>query len=147
MNQSPNEPDQKVLSVVDEFVRQINSRNATGLSRLMTDDHVFVDSLGNAIQGKDQMRKAWIAYFYMIPNFTVTIQEKFLKGNAVALFGIAQGTYSAGGKLVERNTWSMPAAWKAVVRNGLIAEWHVFADNDPVRRIMANEGEEESPPG
>jgi ketosteroid isomerase-like protein len=138
-----NEPkiglEQNPASAVDEFIRQINARNAAGLSQLMTDDHLFVDSLGNTVRGKDEMRKAWIAYFYMIPDFRVTIRERFLKGNAVALFGIARGTYNTGGKLLERNRWEMPAAWKAIVRDGLIAEWHVYGDNEPVRRIIADQ--------
>jgi uncharacterized protein (TIGR02246 family) len=141
MNPPKDGLDQDAASVVDEFIQQINSRNATGLSRLMTDDHLFVDSVGNTVQGKAEMRKAWVAYFYMIPDFTVTIREKFLKGNTVALFGIARGTYSSGGKLLERNRWEMPAAWKAVVREGLIAEWHVYADNEPVRKIIANQAQ------
>ena len=139
MNEPKNGLEQDPTSVVDRFIRQINTRNAAGLSRLMTDDHLFVDSLGNTVRGRDEMRKVWIAYFYVIPDFTVTIYEKFLKGNAVGLFGIARGTYNTGGKLLERNRWEMPAAWKAVVREGLIAEWHVFADNEPVRRIMADQ--------
>ena len=123
--------------VVEEFVRLINSHNTAGLARLMTEDHLFVDSLGYSVQGREEMRRAWIAYFYMIPDFTIMIRERLWRGNVVALFGIARGTYSTGGDLLERNRWEMPAAWRAVVRNGLVAEWHVYADNEPVRRIMA----------
>jgi ketosteroid isomerase-like protein len=30
-----------------------------------------------------------------------------------------------------------PAAWKAVIREGKIMEWQVFADNKPVYEILA----------
>jgi hypothetical protein len=54
----------------------------------------------------------------------------------VLLTGSARGTYSVGGNLPTQNHWEVPAAWKAVVRNDQIAEWHIFADNQPVRKIM-----------
>jgi len=54
----------------------------------------------------------------------------------VLLTGSARGTYAAGSKLPKENHWEIPAAWKAVVRNGQIAEWHVYADNQPARKIM-----------
>jgi hypothetical protein len=40
------------------------------------------------------------------------------KGNVVALFGTAQGTYSVNGNLLSENHWEISAAWKAVVRVG-----------------------------
>lgn len=46
-----------------------------------------------------------------------------------ALFGTARGTYEVDGQLLAENKWEVPAAWKAVVRDGLLAEWHVFAEN------------------
>jgi len=139
MSEPETDADGSPSAVVQEFIGHINGHNAAGLSRLMTDDHLFVDSLGNSVRGREEMRGAWIAYFYMIPDFTITIQERFERENVVALFGSARGTYSTGGDLLEHNRWEMPAAWRAVVRNGLVAEWRVYADNEPVRRIMAGE--------
>ena len=54
----------------------------------------------------------------------------------VGLFGTAQGTYSVNGKLVSENHWEIPAAWKAVVQGGRVSEWRVYADNEPVWKIM-----------
>jgi hypothetical protein len=34
------------------------------------------------------------------------------------------------------NHWTTPAAWRASIRDGLIAEWRVYADNEPIRQIM-----------
>jgi len=47
-----------------------------------------------------------------------------------------QRTYCVDGKLSEENKWEIPVAWKAVVKDGLIAEWRVYADNSPIFRIM-----------
>jgi ketosteroid isomerase-like protein len=123
--------------VVLAFIDAINRKNVDRMCELMTDNHLFVDSLGSTVSGKEAMRKGWIGYFYMIPDFTISCSEVIQKENLVGLFGVARGTYAVDGKLLDENKWEMPAAWKAVVRDKLVAEWHVYADNEPVRRIMA----------
>jgi hypothetical protein len=55
----------------------------------------------------------------------------------VAVFGAAGGTISADGKLPAENKWRIPASWLAVVENGLVKEWRVYADNKPVYDILA----------
>jgi hypothetical protein len=35
------------------------------------------------------------------------------------------------------NKWRTPAPWLAVVENGLVKEWRVYADNKPVYDILA----------
>jgi limonene-1,2-epoxide hydrolase len=32
----------------------------------------------------------------------------------------------------------VPAAWRAIVQNGKIAEWRVYADNQPLRKLMGD---------
>ena len=59
------------------------------------------------------------------------------KGNAIAMFGRARGTFAVDGKLARENFWEIPAAWRAVVKDGRVAEWRVYCDNDPARKIMA----------
>jgi hypothetical protein len=39
--------------------------------------------------------------------------------------------------MLAENTWRTPAAWMAVVENGLIKQWRVYADNKPVYDIVA----------
>jgi ketosteroid isomerase-like protein len=124
-------------SIVLSFVREINAHNIAGLVALMSEDHLFIDSLGACVRGREEMRKAWIGYFFMIPDFTVVCREILHHGDTVALFGQARGTCSVGGRLSPENAWEIPAAWMAVVKNGLIAEWRVYADNEPVRQILS----------
>jgi ketosteroid isomerase-like protein len=119
------------------FVDAINHQDLDRLSTLMAEKHVFIDSLGMRVEGKAAMRQAWEGYFRMVPDYTVTIQGTFAKGQTVVLLGIAQGTYSANGVLAPENRWSTPAAWRALIRSSSVAEWQVFADNDPIRQIMS----------
>jgi uncharacterized protein (TIGR02246 family) len=124
-------------SIAGAFVDAINRRSAEEIASLMTEDHVFVDSLGNKVTGREPMKKGWAGYFGMVPDYAISVDETFADGPVVVILGSAQGTYSSGGALKPQNKWRTPAAWRAVVRGSLIAEWRVYADNEPIRKIMA----------
>jgi len=51
------------------------------------------------------------------------------EGNTMLVAGEAGGT-------IEGEPWRIPAAWKAVICDGTVVEWHVFADNKPVYEIL-----------
>lgn len=125
------------LDVSMSFVARINDHDVPGIVALMTPDHAFTDGLGNTFSGRDKMRQGWIGYFQWFPDYSIEITEAFDRGNVVALFGKARGTFAVNGKLTKENSWEIPAAWRAVVKDGLVAEWQVYCDNDPVRKIMA----------
>ena len=128
--------DNTSIDVVLSFLEAINAGNVDRLCALMSDDHVFVDGLGNRVNGKETMRKGWKGYFQLFPDYRVSHDEIFSLGEVVAVFGSAEGTLAVNGKLPKENHWTAPAAWKGVVRNGLIAEWHVYADNQAARKLM-----------
>jgi ketosteroid isomerase-like protein len=125
------------IAVVLGFLDAINSGDVDKLCALMSEDHLFVDALGNKVQGREAMRKAWAGYFQLFPDYRVAHEEIFSDGKLVAAFGAAEGTYAMKGKLVKSNHWAAPAAWKAVVENGLVKEWRVYADNQAARKIMS----------
>jgi len=125
------------IETVLQFLALINERDPDKLAALMTEDHAFVDSLGNTVRGRDKMRAGWRGYFAFCPDYWVSHEEIFADGNRVAVFGSAGGTIAAEGKLPPENKWRTPAAWLAVVENGLVKEWRVYADNKPVYDILA----------
>jgi uncharacterized protein (TIGR02246 family) len=125
------------VEIVLEFINRINQRDADKLAELMTEDHVFVDGLGQAVRGREAMRAAWQGYYAFCPDYWVSHGKILSDGNVVAVFGAAGGTIAADGKLPPENKWRTPAAWLAVVENGLLQEWRVYADNKPVYDIMA----------
>jgi ketosteroid isomerase-like protein len=124
------------INVVLKFEQLINSRDVAAVCSLLTSDSVFVDSLGNRIEGAAKMRPAWEGYFKMVPDYTISHSEIFATGDTVAVFGSAQGTFSKDGQIRKEDFWKTPAAWRAVVKDGKIALWQVFADNEPIRAIM-----------
>ena len=120
-----------------QFMDRINQRDVDKLAEMMTEDHVFIDSLGNSVHGREKMRAGWQGYFAFCPDYWVSHEEILANGNIVAVFGSAGGTIAASGKLPPENKWRTSAAWLSVVENHLVKEWRVYADNKPVYDIMA----------
>src|SRR5689334_21528188 len=124
------------VDAVLKFEEHINAHNAEAISALMTTDGELIDSLGNRFSGTEKLRAAWEGYFKMVPDYSISHSEIFANGNTAAAFGWAQGTFSKDGQLKKENSWRMPAAWRAVVKDGKISVWQVYADNEPIRAIM-----------
>ncbi|HTW46462.1 MAG TPA: nuclear transport factor 2 family protein [Acidobacteriaceae bacterium] len=118
------------------FVDHINSHDIAALSNLVTEDVVFVDALGQEIRSVQRLKKGWLAYFTWFPDYSIQVDDAFSSGNVAGLFGYAHGTHAVQGQMLPENRWRIPAAWKAVIRNGQVAEWRVYADNEPVWKIM-----------
>lgn len=128
------------IQVVKLFMAKISTQDIDGLADLMTENHTFKDGLGTTVSGREVMRKGWCEYFAMVPDYWVKAETYFVDGSAVGIFGTAGGTYSHDGTLKPENRWQVPAAWFAVVEGAKIAEWRVYADNEPIRQIMEREG-------
>jgi hypothetical protein len=82
------------------------------------------------------VRAAWAAYFRMVPDYTVAVEETYSAGPVVILLGIAQGTLAPDAQPKPENRWQTPAALRAFVEEGEIGEWRVYADNEPIRAIL-----------
>jgi hypothetical protein len=96
----------------------------------MAKNFLFVDSLGNRVQGAPAMEIGWRGYFAMCPDYWIRADHALIEGEIALICGEAGGT-------IDGQTWHTPGAWKAVCRNGQICEWHVFADNKPVYEILS----------
>ena len=150
--------------IVSTFVQAINKHDVETMMKWLAKDHTFTDSMGQKLWGSGAMKTAWMKYFEMVPDYEITISEMFEKPDRMALIGAAKGTYARNGKMDHANKWQTHAAWKVVfknegtyARNGKmdhankwqthaawkvvfknerIAEWQVFADNEPIRNII-----------
>lgn len=119
------------------FLDHINQHDIDKLAKSVTDNHVFIDSLGQSISGRDKMRTGWRGYFAFCPDYWVSHDNIFPSGNLVAVFGAAGGTIAVDGKLPPENKWRASAAWLAIVERGLVKQLQVYADNKPVYDILA----------
>ncbi len=141
-------------SIAQAFLRAINRQNVDRLAELMTPTHRFIDSLGNTVEGRERIREAWAAYFRMVPDYSVAIEEFYPGGSptntrepseslkvgadpVVVMLGMASGTFTRDGKLKLENRWQTPIAIRASIDDGLLSEWRVYADNDPIRKLIA----------
>src|SRR5579863_1660135 len=119
-------------SIAQAFLRAINRQDVDRLAQLMAPFHRFIDSLGNAVEGREKMRESWAAYFRMVPDYSVAIEEFYpggsptiasepsesLKGSAdpvVVMLGMASGTFTRDGKLNPENRWQTPIAIRASI--------------------------------
>jgi ketosteroid isomerase-like protein len=118
--------------VFHQFVAAINHHDIGILTALMSSDHLFIDSIGNRVQGKAAMETGWRGYFAMCPDYWIEVENVLAKGETALATGKAGGT-------IDGIPWNTPAAWKAIVRNGKVIEWRVFADNKPVYEILARQ--------
>ena len=124
------------LEIAMDFIKRINSGDAEAICQLMTADHIFQDALGKRFIGRDKMREGWRAYLKTVADYQIHADEFFQTGERLAIFGTASGTYSGHGEASSDKFWKVPAAWRVVIRDGLVAEWCVYADNQPLRKLM-----------
>ncbi|HKZ78304.1 MAG TPA: nuclear transport factor 2 family protein [Pyrinomonadaceae bacterium] len=89
-----------------------------GMWALMAGNHLFIDGLGNSVTGLEAMRKAWQAYFAMVPDYWIRVERQIYQDSVVAMFGKAGGTLASDGRLDRANQWEIPAAWQAIVSGG-----------------------------
>ena len=111
------------------FTDRINARDADGLGELMSDDHRFIDALGNEVVGKEKMVPGWRGYFEWFPDYRIEVNEVFAGDTSAgeqtfAMFGFAGGSFKGDSNA----SWRIPAAWRAIVKDGRVAVWQVFAD-------------------
>ena len=109
---------------IQAFVDSINAHDVEALAKLMSDDHVFIDAHGNEMRGKEPMTAGWRGYFEWFPDYYIEMSEVFQNGESFAIFGFAGGSFKGN----DDAEWRIPAAWKAIVEDGRIALWQVFAD-------------------
>jgi ketosteroid isomerase-like protein len=131
------------LEIAMEFIKRINAGDVNSLCQLMTESHIFQDALGKRFMGRETMRQGWSAYFKAVPDYKVRAEEFFQTKNTLAIFGVASGTCAGdangnGASATVDKFWQVPAAWRAVIDGGLVAEWRVYADNQPLRKLMGD---------
>ena len=145
--------------VARAFVAAINRGDLDGLAELMTPGCRFVDSLGNVVEGREAVRAGGVGYFRMVPDYSIDVEESYCgekPGNAdpaappsllsgfaqdegpfvVVMLGMARGTFVPDGEPKAENRWETPVALRALIVDGKVAEWRVYADNEPMRRLM-----------
>jgi len=70
----------EVTAVMQKFVAQINAHDPFGIMSLCTVDHVFIDSLGSRVSGRERLQQAWTGYFALFPNYHIELESAASQG-------------------------------------------------------------------
>lgn len=116
------------LNVAKAFIAAINRHSVSEIGELMSEDHTFIDSQGGAVVGREAMVAGWARYFALFPDYEISTEDILVDGGTVAIFGRATGTFNGKRGPVPENRIAMPAAWKAIIADGKIKLWQVYAD-------------------
>jgi ketosteroid isomerase-like protein len=123
---------QTAIATLERFLARINAHDPTGIAALCTADHVFIDSLGSRLSGHERLEEAWAGYLSLFSDYRIEVETIASQDTIVLACGFASATHAAS-----KESWRIPAAWRAIVRNGQIAQWQVYADNKPVHELLA----------
>jgi ketosteroid isomerase-like protein len=113
--------------IVLQFNQCINDRDIHGLSALMSDDHVFIDSSEEIHKGKEMMVDGWTEFFNSYPNYRNHFSIVESRDNLVLMIGHSTCSY---------DPLDGPALWTAKVENGLVSEWSVYLDTLENRKML-----------
>ena len=70
---------------------------------------------------KETMKEGWASYFRLFPGYYFEIEQILSEGHLAMACGYAGA--GAGEK-----AWKIPTAWQAIIRDGKIRLWQVYAD-------------------
>jgi hypothetical protein len=84
------------------------------------------------------MKAGWAGYFQWFPDYKIEITELFEDEGTIAAFGFAEGTFKGIKTTNNENYWRLPAAWKAIIEDGKIKLWQVYADTKVPFDIINN---------
>jgi ketosteroid isomerase-like protein len=124
-------------AVVRTFIERINDHDVAGIVAMCTNEHRFIDSLGQALKGREQLRRAWSDYLQLFSDYRIEVETLIAAGSTVLVAGEASAMATVHGS---KAPWRIPAAWRAEVEVDLVDLWQVYADNKPVYELLAHDG-------
>lgn len=107
-------------SAAAEFNEHINAANLRALASLVSEDHRFIDTVGNMVVGKPACIAAWSAFFAAFPGYRNTLEKFYELDNLVTITGFSE--------CPNHPELSGPAIWTATVMAGRLTEWRVYQD-------------------
>ena len=112
-------------SVVVRFNEGINGRDLDVLARLMTEDHVFIDSVGGRVDGRQRCLAAWRGFFGAFPDYRNEFTSMVLTSSGMVTV--------AGRSVCSDPALDGPGLWTAKIREGRVCEWRVYEDTPEAR--------------
>ncbi len=113
-----------------QFNDCITNADIVGLAELMTEDHVFIDTANNRIEGKtENIAKAWKPFFALYPGYQNIFENITVRDSTVIMQG-----YSVCSKEILNN---VHAIWVVEVRGDKVALWSIYLDTQENRKLLS----------
>ena len=106
----------KLMLTALRFNEKINQQDLEGLAELMTDDHKFIDNLGDVTEGKDVMKEGWRDFFKKYPDYRNIFTCVTIQNNVVVMVGYSTCSFKP---------LDGPNIWTAKICGGRVSEWRV----------------------
>ena len=118
-------PDPKQIAI--RFNECINRKDLDGLGRLMSEDHVLIDTEDESDEGKRSCLENWMGFFEIFPDYQNVVDKVDIDGETVVIEGKAK----CSDKRIEG-----PTLWTAKIEEGKIKEWRLYEDTPSNREKL-----------
>ena len=105
--------------IISEFNDYINKGDLEGLASFMTDDHIFIDTGNNVVNGKEKALDAWKVFFEYFPDYRNHFDSFFEFGDRISVLGYS----TCSDKRLEG-----AGIWRIKIIDNKISEWRVLED-------------------
>jgi len=112
---------------VRSFNAAITAHDLDALSALITDEHRFVDSAGQAVTGRVAVLEAWSNFFSAFPDYRNEFHRVIVRTDIVVMSGDSHCTDLR---------LDGPALWTARVVGDKLSEWRVYEDTASTREAL-----------
>jgi hypothetical protein len=108
-----------------QFNEYINNQHIEGIRSLITEDHIFIDRVGE--EYKD-MVNGWKEFFANFPTYKNYFTRVDSKDDLVVILGYAIWS--------EDSLEQDHAIWTAKIKNDKVALWQIYEDTEENRKIF-----------
>ncbi len=115
------------IAVAIRFNDHINNQDLDKLAELMTEDHRFIDSDGDEVQGRERMTKSWADFFRQFPDYRNIFTQVESRDNLVIIIGHS---------VCSEKSLNGPAIWTALIKDNRTEEWRVYKDTEEIRKQL-----------
>ncbi len=116
-------------SIALQFNECITNADLNGLSNLMTEDYIFIDTANNRIKGKNNnIVHAWQPFFNLYPGYQNIFENIVVRGSTVIMQG-----YSICSDEILNN---IHAIWIAKIIKNKVGSWHIYSDTKANRELF-----------
>lgn len=118
--------------IVRAFCAACNANDLDGAIAIMDDDFCVIDSAGNAVVRRDNVVQSITDFIAVVPDYQIEIFDLVARGEEVLVRGQSH---------CSDERFADERLWRALVKNGKMAEWQVYPSRigPPIGKIVAQE--------